>query len=85
MLKTSSHQPVPHKYEHSPPESNQALPVHTQTSCQGQILTEGKAPLEQTESEQGFLCLTGQKCINFPEFQTCCSIRTSTQTQWQSR
>lgn len=57
MLK-SPHQPVPLKYEHSPPESYQALPAHTQTSCQGQILTEGKAPLEQTELDQGFLCLT---------------------------
>lgn len=85
--KITAHQPVPFKYEHSPPESNQALSVHPQTSCQGQILTEGKAPLEQTESDKGFLYLTVslKKCIKFPEFQTCCSIRTSTQTQGQSR
>lgn len=66
MLKVSSHQPVPLKYEHSSPKSNQVLPVHTQTSCQGQILTEEKASLEQTESEQGFLCLTGQKMHQIP-------------------
>lgn len=87
MLKKSSHQPVPFKYEHSPLESNQALPVRPQNSCQGQILAEGKAPLEQTESDKGFLYLTvsSKNHIKFPEFQTCCSIRTPTQTQGQSR
>lgn len=72
MLKKSSHQSVLLKYEHHPPKSNQALPLHTQISCQGQILqisrsrSEREAPLVQTESDQGFLCLTGQKMHQIP-------------------
>lgn len=59
--------------------------THTNLT-QGEILTEGKALLVPTESDQDLLCLIARskKCIKFPGFQTCFSIRTSTQTQGQS-
>jgi len=86
-LHTSRH-PVTPKYESSLPEPQQALPVlpSTPTNLMSRTDTQRRASTFSANRIRSRLFaslrhLAQKKSIKFPEVQTCCSIKTPTQSQ----